>query len=61
MRRIGEEMEMANLKLYWENRSIMEENERLREKALLLSQENRALLSDLLTVRSPADTLATKS
>ncbi|EHA8587506.1 putative protein LITTLE ZIPPER 2, partial [Cocos nucifera] len=40
-------MEMVNLKLYLENRCIMEENERLREKALLLRQENQALLSHL--------------
>ncbi|ONK64479.1 uncharacterized protein A4U43_C07F26500 [Asparagus officinalis] len=38
---------MVNLKLYCENRSIMEENKRLREKALHLQEENRALLSRL--------------
>lgn len=57
MRRIAE----VNIKLYLENRSLMEENERLREKALLLRQENHALLSDLLTARSAAGALATKS
>ncbi|XP_020274373.1 protein LITTLE ZIPPER 1-like [Asparagus officinalis] len=40
-------LEMVNLKLYCENRSIMEENKRLREKALHLQEENRALLSRL--------------
>ncbi|KAG1359167.1 putative protein LITTLE ZIPPER 1 [Cocos nucifera] len=40
-------MELVNLKLYLENRCIMEENERLRKKALLLRQENQALLSHL--------------
>ncbi|XP_008776046.1 protein LITTLE ZIPPER 1-like [Phoenix dactylifera] len=46
-RKLGSNMEMVNLKLYLENRCIMEENERLREKALLLRQENQALLSNL--------------
>ena len=41
------DMEMENLKLYMENQTIIEENERLRKKALLLHQENRALLSQL--------------
>ncbi|KAK2994301.1 hypothetical protein RJ640_024024 [Escallonia rubra] len=41
-------MEIKNLELYLENRSIIEENEKLRHKALLLHQENSALLSQLL-------------
>ncbi|EXB52673.1 hypothetical protein L484_022450 [Morus notabilis] len=41
------EMEINNLKLYMENQSIMEENQKLRKKALLLHQENQALLSQL--------------
>ncbi|KAA8520534.1 hypothetical protein F0562_014790 [Nyssa sinensis] len=41
------EMEIKNLKLYMENQSILEENEKLRKKALLLHQENRALRSQL--------------
>lgn len=41
------EMEIKNLKLYMENRSIIEENEKLRKKALLLHQENQALLFQL--------------
>ncbi|ERN13069.1 protein LITTLE ZIPPER 4 [Amborella trichopoda] len=40
-------MDRLNLKLYLKNRSIIEENERLRKKALLLNQENQALLSEL--------------
>ncbi|CAL9112603.1 unnamed protein product, partial [Musa textilis] len=40
-------LQMVNLKLYLENRCIMEENRRLRKKALLLRQENTALLSHL--------------
>ncbi|KAK6918501.1 hypothetical protein RJ641_016923 [Dillenia turbinata] len=48
MRRAVEaEMEMKNLKLFMENKSIMEENEKLRKKAILLHQENQALLSQL--------------
>ncbi|GLT51904.1 hypothetical protein SLA2020_252780 [Shorea laevis] len=40
-------MEIKNLKLYMENQSIIEENERLRRKALLLHQENQSLLVQL--------------
>ena len=42
-------MEMKNLKLFMVNGSIMEENEKLRQKALLLHQENQALLFRLQT------------
>ncbi|ERN13267.1 hypothetical protein AMTRI_Chr09g22040 [Amborella trichopoda] len=41
------EMEISNLELYLQNWCIIEENERLRKKALVLDQENRALLSEL--------------
>ncbi|KAF7825989.1 protein LITTLE ZIPPER 2-like [Senna tora] len=41
------DIEMKNLKLYMQNQSILEENERLRKKALLLHEENQALLSQL--------------
>lgn len=37
-------MELQNWKLYFENRTIIEENEKLRKKANLLHQENLALL-----------------
>ncbi|OMP00561.1 hypothetical protein COLO4_12571 [Corchorus olitorius] len=40
-------MQIKNLKLYMENQSIIEENERLRKKALLLHQENQTLLAQL--------------
>ncbi|KAH7668274.1 hypothetical protein IHE45_11G001100 [Dioscorea alata] len=40
---VDEEMEMENLKLYLENKFIMEENKRLRERALVLGRENSAL------------------
>ncbi|XP_054785276.1 protein LITTLE ZIPPER 2-like [Prosopis cineraria] len=46
-KKMKSEIEMKNLKLYMENQSIIEENERLRKKALLLHQENQALLSQL--------------
>ncbi|XP_030457161.1 protein LITTLE ZIPPER 2 [Syzygium oleosum] len=42
-----EEMEMKNLRLYMENQSIMEANERLRQRALFLHRENRALFIQL--------------
>ncbi|KAL2902245.1 Protein LITTLE ZIPPER 2 [Bienertia sinuspersici] len=41
-----DDMELKNLKLYLENRSILEENEKLRQKAIRLKQENLALLSE---------------
>lgn len=40
-------MEMVNLKLYLENRCIIAENERLREKASALRRENLALRQNL--------------
>ncbi|KAL0409645.1 UNVERIFIED_CONTAM: protein LITTLE ZIPPER 2 [Sesamum radiatum] len=40
------DMELQNLKLYMENISILEENEKLRKKACLLHQENLALMSE---------------
>jgi hypothetical protein len=47
VRVVKAEMEIKNLKLYMENRSIIEENEKLRKKALLLHQENQALFFQL--------------
>ncbi|XP_062194731.1 protein LITTLE ZIPPER 1-like [Phragmites australis] len=47
-RRAGAEtMELVNLKLYLENRCIVAENERLREKATALLRENLALRENL--------------
>ena len=43
----AEAMEMVNLKLYLENRCIVAENERLREKASVLRRENFALRQNL--------------
>ncbi|OAY62394.1 hypothetical protein MANES_01G264900v8 [Manihot esculenta] len=43
----NKKMEIKNLKLYMKNKSIIEENEKLRKKALLLHQENQALLFQL--------------
>ena len=40
-------MDRLNAKLYLQNCFIMKENERLRKKALLLNQENQALLTEL--------------
>ncbi|KAK1262016.1 hypothetical protein QJS04_geneDACA021159 [Acorus gramineus] len=40
-------MELMNLKLFLENHQMMDENERLRQKALLLHQENQNLLSEM--------------
>ncbi|CAK9135949.1 unnamed protein product [Ilex paraguariensis] len=44
---VGEDMELKNLKLYMENISILEENEKLRKKATILYQENLALMSEV--------------
>ncbi|KAJ8573288.1 hypothetical protein K7X08_009799 [Anisodus acutangulus] len=41
-------LKMKNLKLYKENKTIFEENERLRKKVLLLHQENKALFSHII-------------
>ncbi|CAD6218495.1 unnamed protein product [Miscanthus lutarioriparius] len=43
----AEAMEILNLKLYLENRCIIAENERLRERASALRHENLALLQNL--------------
>ncbi|XP_015691325.1 protein LITTLE ZIPPER 3-like [Oryza brachyantha] len=51
-------MDRLNAKLYLQNCYIMKENERLRKKALLLNQENQALLSELK--QRLAKTAATK-
>ncbi|KAG8382344.1 hypothetical protein BUALT_Bualt05G0067600 [Buddleja alternifolia] len=45
--KVGKDVELIkNLKLYMENISILEENEKLRKKASLLHQENLALMSE---------------
>ncbi|XP_059664546.1 protein LITTLE ZIPPER 2-like [Cornus florida] len=45
--KVGEDIELKNLKLYMENMSILQENQKLRMKATLLHQENLALMSEL--------------
>lgn len=40
------DLELKNLKLYLENKCIIEENEKLRRKACLLHQENLALMNE---------------
>ncbi|KAL0896353.1 hypothetical protein Bca101_080314 [Brassica carinata] len=44
-----EEMEMNNIRLYMENQHMIQENEKLRKKALILHQENKVLFSLLQT------------
>ena len=44
---VKSEIQMKNLKLYMENQSIIEENEKLRKQAMLLHKENEALLFQL--------------
>ncbi|XP_035543181.1 protein LITTLE ZIPPER 1-like isoform X2 [Juglans regia] len=44
--KVDKDVELKNLKLYLENKSIIEENEKLRRKANLLHQENLALMSE---------------
>ncbi|CAN8286298.1 unnamed protein product [Cochlearia groenlandica] len=51
MWREEKEMEIINLKLYIENQNILQENEILKKKALLLHQENKALFS-LLQIKN---------
>lgn len=55
----GKEMVMKNLKLYIENMSILEENERLRKKANLLHQENLELMSEIQNKLSLSDRVST--
>ncbi|KAK9277129.1 hypothetical protein L1049_006668 [Liquidambar formosana] len=57
--KVGKEMEMKNLKLFLENRSIIEENEKLRKKAILLHQENLALMSEFQQKLSHLDRSST--
>ncbi|CAJ1814799.1 unnamed protein product [Sphenostylis stenocarpa] len=41
------EIQMKNLKLYMENQTIIEQNEKLRKQAMLLHKENQVLLLQL--------------
>ncbi|RCV12555.1 hypothetical protein SEVIR_2G288300v4 [Setaria viridis] len=51
----AEAMEMVNLKLYLENRCIIAENERLRERATALRRENLALRQNLSKTAAEAE------
>lgn len=44
--KLGKDIELKNLQLYLENQTIIEENEKLREKASILHQENLALMTE---------------
>ncbi|KAA8522303.1 hypothetical protein F0562_012976 [Nyssa sinensis] len=57
--KVGKDMKLKNLKLYMENMSILEENEKLRKKANLLHQENLALMSEFQKKFSHLDRLST--
>ncbi|CAN4127450.1 unnamed protein product [Withania somnifera] len=54
------DMEMRNLRLYMENMSILEENEKLRKKASVLHQENNALMCEFQKKFSKFDRVSTK-
>ncbi|AES79950.1 hypothetical protein MtrunA17_Chr7g0245951 [Medicago truncatula] len=41
------QIKMKNLKLYMENQTIIEQNEKLRKQAMLLHKENQDLMSQL--------------
>uniref|UniRef100_A0A453LCN1 Uncharacterized protein n=1 Tax=Aegilops tauschii subsp. strangulata TaxID=200361 RepID=A0A453LCN1_AEGTS len=49
----GAEMAMLNLRLHLENRRILAENERLRERAGALHRENLALRANLCKAAPP--------
>ncbi|KAL3498729.1 hypothetical protein ACH5RR_041461 [Cinchona calisaya] len=56
---IGKDMIiLKNLKLYIENITILEENEKLRKKATLLHKENLQLMSEIQKQFSPSDRLS---
>lgn len=44
--KLGKDIELKNLQLFLENQTIIEENEKLREKANILHQENLALMTE---------------
>lgn len=57
--KVGTDMILKNLKLYIENISILEENEKLRKKASLLHQENLELMSEIQKKFSQTDGVST--
>lgn len=46
-RKLKREMEVKNMKLYMMNKIIVEENEKLRRKAMVLLQENKILQAQI--------------
>ncbi|CDP09860.1 unnamed protein product [Coffea canephora] len=56
---VGKDMVLKNLKLYIENITILEENEKLRKKASLLHQENLELMSEIQKKFAPSDRVST--
>ncbi|KAL3499467.1 hypothetical protein ACH5RR_038560 [Cinchona calisaya] len=56
---VGKDMMLKNLKLYIENITILEENEKLRQKANLLHQENLELMSEIQKKFAPSDRVST--
>ncbi|KAL5204145.1 hypothetical protein ABZP36_009016 [Zizania latifolia] len=56
-RKLGSRMDRVT-NLYLENLCIMQENERLRKKAQLLDQENKALLAKLKLKNAPSSAAA---
>ncbi|GAA0168812.1 hypothetical protein Leryth_025790 [Lithospermum erythrorhizon] len=44
---LSDHMVLKNLRLYMENMSILEANEKLKKKLILLHQENNALMTQL--------------
>ncbi|KAK6804427.1 hypothetical protein RDI58_002211 [Solanum bulbocastanum] len=48
LRKLKKIMKMKNLKLYRENKIIIEENEKLRKRALLLHQQNKDMFTQII-------------
>ncbi|KAG6579456.1 Protein LITTLE ZIPPER 2 [Cucurbita argyrosperma subsp. argyrosperma] len=44
--KLGKDIELKNLQLYLKNQTIIKENDKLREKANILHQENIALMTE---------------
>ena len=51
--KLKREMQVKNIKLYVMNKIIVEENERLRRKAMTLLQENKILLAQFQKLPHP--------
>ncbi|KAL3536930.1 hypothetical protein ACH5RR_000296 [Cinchona calisaya] len=53
--KLKREMQIKNMKLYMLNKIILEENEKLRRKAMILLQENKVLASQFQKLPHPPD------